>query len=277
MDAQILFKSLCLLVVIAAVFFWFQSDNGPLSTSSVLGMDDSNGWLTAHSQDSRSFDVLETVNAHMLRVEIPWNEVEPSAGAYIWAYQSKSGYMDYDQLFARLEKRGIQPVVVLTGGPAYLNNLYPQQPVSSDKLLERWQNFVSAAVQQFGSQVNYWQIGGVINDPSYWGSLFFPSDESEAQTDADIDLYAKMLKSAYTIIKSANAGDTVILGGLALNENCSNHPLFYLQNLNEITSGTRSTSLISNCRHWIRLPKAQRSTAAASLHSNSAAFPWQIH
>ena len=229
---KFLFKILCLAAAITAALFWFESDGGILADTSPLGMDDSSGWLTGHSQDSKSFDVLETIHSGMLRVEMPWNKVEPSAGAFVWSFQSDTGYVDYKAIFSRLEKRGIQPVVILDGGPVYLSSLYPQQPASTESLLENWQNYVSAAVQQFGSQVDYWQIGGVINDPSYWGSLLYPLDEG-AQAEADLELYVKMLKSAYTIIKSSSAGDTVILGELALNGDCAQHPLFYLQNINE--------------------------------------------
>ena len=229
---KFLFKILCLAAAITAALFWFESDGGILADTSPLGMDDSSGWLTGHSQDSKSFDVLETIHSGMLRVEMPWNKVEPSAGAFVWSFQSDTGYVDYKAIFSRLEKRGIQPVVILDGGPVYLSTLYPQQPASTESLLENWQNYVSAAVQQFGSQVDYWQIGGVINDPSYWGSLLYPLDEG-AQAEADLELYVKMLKSAYTIIKSSSAGDTVILGELALNGDCAQHPLFYLQNINE--------------------------------------------
>jgi hypothetical protein len=227
------FKLLCLTVAVILGFAWLQSDSGILSGSSSLGMDDSTNWLAGNNQDSKAFDVLETINVKMLRVEMPWNKVELTPGAYAWAYQDPSGYMDYDQLFTRLEKRGIQPVVILTGGPVYLNSLYPQQPVSSESLLKDWQGFVSAAVQEYGDRVDYWQIGGVINDPAYWGSLLFPTAGASTQTNADFDLYAKMLKSAYSIIKSASAGDTVILGEMALGGDCSEHPLFYLQNLNQ--------------------------------------------
>ncbi len=228
-----LFKTFCLLIAITAVFAWLQSGGNMLAGSSVLGMDDSGGWLASHSQDSKAFDLLESIETGMLRVELPWNEVELSPGAFVWSYQNESGYMDYDQLFARLEKRGIQPLVVLSGGPAFLSHLYPQQPVSSQSLLENWQNYVSAAVNQFGDQVDYWQLGGVINDPSYWGSLLFPAADADPQADADLELYAQMLKSAYSIIKSASASDMVVLGELELGGDCAEHPLFYLQNLNE--------------------------------------------
>jgi len=229
---KFLFKTLCLVLAAAALFVWLRSDASVLAGASVLGMDDSSGWVTAHSQDAKAFDLLETLNVSMLRVELPWNEVEISPGAFTWTYQSEAGYMDFDQLFNRLEKRGIRPVLVLAGGPAYLSNLYPQQPVSSESLLENYENYVRAAVQQFGHQVDYWQIGDMINDPLSWGQVLFPGTEGASATPDPV-LYAEMLIRAYSIIKSAGAGDTVILGGLDLGGECANHPLFYLQLLDD--------------------------------------------
>jgi hypothetical protein len=231
---KFIFKTVCLLLAAASGIAWFRSDGGGFTGSSAFGMDDSSGWLASNSQDSKAFDVLETINVNMLRVELPWNETELSSGAYIWSYQNESGYMDFNQLFSRLEKRNIQPIAVLSGGPAYLSHLYPQQPVSSESLLENWKNYVRAVVQQFGDQVDYWQIGSAINDSGAWGQVLFPAATTDPQADPDPQLYAEMLKSAYSIIKSSSAGDTVILGDLILGGDCANHPLFYLQNLNEL-------------------------------------------
>ena len=229
---KFLFKTLCLFTAVAALFFWFRSDASVLAGSTALGIDDTGGWLAGNSQNSKAFDVLEAMNVNMLRIELPWDEVELTSGAFVWTYQNEKGYMDYDQLFNRLIKRDIRPVVVLSGGPVYLSHLYPQQPVSKEGLLENWENYVRAAVQQFGKQVDYWQIGGILNDPKYWGRIMFPA-AVDPIADADIELYAEMLKSAYSIIKSASASDTVILGDLALDGDCTNHPLFYLQTLND--------------------------------------------
>ena len=230
---KFMFKTLCLLLAAGGLFFWFRSDASVLAASSALGMDDTSGWLASNSQDSKAFDILESINTNMLRVDMPWNEIERSSGAFSWSYQTGAGYVDYDQLFARLEKRGIQPVVVLSGGPVYLSHLYPQQPVSSESLLENWKNYVRSVVQQYGDQVDYWQIGAGLNDPGSWGALLFPAATTDPQADPDIDLYAEMLKSAYTIIKSNGAGNMVILGDLVLGGDCAYHPLFYLQNLAE--------------------------------------------
>jgi len=230
---KFMFKTLCLLLAAGGLFIWFRSDASVLAASSALGMDDSSGWLASNSQDSKAFDVLESNNTNMLRVDMPWNQIERSSGAFSWSYQTDTGYVDFDQLFARLEKRGIQPVVVLSGGPVYLSHLYPQQPVSSKNLLESWKNYVRAVVQQYGDQVDYWQIGSGLNDMESWGALLFPAATTVPQADPDIDLYAEMLKSAYTIIKSNGPGNMVILGDLALGGDCAAHPLFFLQNLNE--------------------------------------------
>ncbi len=230
---KFLFKTLCMLLAVGGLFFWFRSDASVLAASSALGMDDTSGWLAGNSQDSKAFDILESIDVNMLRVNIPWNEVERSSGAFSWSYQTNIGYVDFDQLFSRLEKRGIQPVVVLSGGPVYLSHLYPQQPVSSQSLLESWKNYVRAVVQQYGDQVDYWQIGSGLNDMESWGALLFPAATTDPLAEPDVDLYAEMLKSAYTIIKSNGVGNTVILGDLALGGDCATHPLFFLQNLDE--------------------------------------------
>ncbi len=230
---KFLFKTLCLVVAVSALFIWFRSDAAVLAGSTALGLDDSSAWLTANSQDSKAFDVLESMNVSMLRVELPWNEVELSPGAFVWSYQTDSGYIDYDQLFKRLERRGIRPVVVLSGGPVYLSHLYPQQPVSRESLLENWQNYVRAAVQQFGDKVDYWQIGTTLNDLETWGQVVFPG-ASKPESEPDIELYAQMLEIAYSAIKSKAGADSVILADLAMGGDCAYHPLFYLQNLDEL-------------------------------------------
>ena len=230
---KFLFKTLCLVLVIAALLIWFRSDATVLASNTALGIDDTGAWLASNSQNSKAFDVLESMNTSMLRVELPWNEVEMSPGAFIWSYQSDSGYMDYDQLFQRLERRNIRPVVVLSGGPSYMSHLYPQQSVSRESMLENWQNYVRAAVQQFGSQVDYWQIGSAINDAHSWGQVMFPG-ATDPEVELDVELYAQMLTSAYNIIKSKAGGDMVILGDLVLDGDCTNHPLFYLQTLSEM-------------------------------------------
>ena len=168
----------------------------------------------------------------MLQVALPWNIVEISPGAFTWVIDRQEGYTDFSLLFKRLVKRGVKPVVVLSG-PQYLSHLYPQQPVHRDQLLANWENYIRAAVQQFGSNVNHWQIGGVINDPAQWGTVLFPGAESPS-SPPDPDLYGEMLKIAYSIIKSAQASDMVLLGELEFTDDCAFHPVNFLQAINDM-------------------------------------------
>jgi len=230
---KFLFKSVCLIIAALAILAVFRGNAGLLGGEAVMGLDDGSGWLTSHSEDTRPFDILESLGSSMLRVEMPWNEVELSPGAFTWSYQSDTGYVNYAQLFNRLEKRGIHPVIVLSGGPMYLSHLYPQQPVNRESMLENWNSFISEVVQQFGGQVDHWQIGSDLNSSAAWGKVLFPSDP-QSESMPDVQLYAEMLKSAYSIIKSASAGDIIILGDLALGGDCADHPLFFLQNLADL-------------------------------------------
>ncbi len=230
---KFLFKAICLVIAAFVLLSVLQGNAVLAGGEAVMNLDDSSGWLTSHSEDTRSFDILETLGSSMLRVEMPWNEVEPSPGAFSWSYQNDAGYVDYAQLFNRLEKRGVHPVIVLSGGPTYLSHLYPQQPVNRESLLENWSSFVSAVVEQFGGQVDHWQIGSDLNSTAAWGKVLFPSD-LQSESTPDVQLYVEMLKSAYSIIKSASAGDVIILGDLALGGDCADHPLFFLQNLADL-------------------------------------------
>lgn len=230
---KFLIKTTLLLLAAAALLVWLRPDASALTGGGVLGMDDSSGWLAANIQSPKPFDILEAVQADMLRVSLPWGEVEPAADAFVWSYQSQEGFKDFDQLLSLLEKRGIQAVLVLEGGPPYSSHLYPQQPVSSEELLARWEGYVRAAVARFGNRVNYWQIGTGINDPASWGSMLFPGEPS-AESPPDPLLYGEMLHRAHTIIKSAQPGDSIILGSLTLGDACDFSPLSYLYALQDL-------------------------------------------
>ena len=229
---KFLTKTLILLLAAGGLFLWLRSDASVLAGASALGMDDSANWLAAGSQDPAPFNLLESAQAGYVRVDLPFNKVAPAPGTFVWAYQDGSGYVDFGQLFDKLDRRGIQPVVVLSGGPVFANHLYPQQPVLHDELLDDWTNYVRAAVQQLGSQVDYWQVGGLINDPEDWGLVVFPAAQVPISAP-DPQLYADMLKVAYSVIKSAQSTDTVLLGGLEFGGDCAFHPLAYLQALSD--------------------------------------------
>lgn len=230
---KFILKTTVILLAAAALFVWFRSDASVLAGASALGMDDSSGWIAVNSQNPEVLDTLEAAQVSMLQIDLPWDTVELSPGVYVWSVKQDEEYTDFDLLFSRLAKHGVKPVVVLSGGPVYLSHLYPQQPVYRDQLLASWENYVRAAVQQFGDNVDYWQIGGVINDPVQWGLVTFPDADSPSAVP-DPGLYGEMLEIAYSVIKSAQASDMVLLGELEFTGDCVFHPANYLQVLNDL-------------------------------------------
>jgi len=216
----------------AGLLLWFQNDARVLAGARPLGMDDSSGWTAANTHNPDVMDTLEAANTSMLRVEIPWEMVEKSPGAFSWRFESAYGSIDLEQVFRRLQRRGIEPVAVLSGGPVYLSHLYPQQPVYRDQLLESFARFAHAAAEQFGEDVDYWQIGTVLNDPNSWGEMLFPG-EKEPQAEPDPILYSEILQTTYHAIKDQDARSSILAGDLVFSADCSLHPNQYLRMLNE--------------------------------------------
>jgi hypothetical protein len=269
---KFLIKTFVTLLAAGGLFTWFRADASVLAGAAALGMDDSSAWLAANSQDPKPFDLLEAVDAGMLRVDLPWNEVNSAPGAFAWAYKSEKGYKDFAQLFTRLDKRGIKPVLVLSGSPSFLNNLYPQQPVLREEFLAGWENYVRAAVQQFGDQVDFWQIGSEINDPAAWGKVIFPSADSPVASPDPV-LYADMLKIAYNAIKSSQAADTVIMGDLVLGGDCAFHPIAYLQALNDLDAWYAFDALSLELPALSETPESASVDACAYAPVQSSGIP----
>ena len=234
---KLLLKIVVILLAAGGLFIWFRTDARVLAGAAALGMDDSSGWVAVNSQHPEVMDTMEAAQVHMLQVVLPWDEIELSPGAYAWAVDRDGGRTDFNVLFSRLEKHLVEPVVVLSGGPTYLSNLYPQQPVYPDQFLANWENYVLAVVQQFGDEVDFWQIGNVINDPEQWGSVVFPGVDAPSAVP-DPNLYGEMLQIAYSVIKSEQASDTVLLGELEFSDDCAYHPVNYLQTLNDMDRWT---------------------------------------
>lgn len=269
---KFLIKTFATLLAAGGLFTWFRTDASVLAGASTLGMDDSSAWLAANSQDPKPFDLLEAIDTGMLRVNLPWNEVGTAPGVFAWAYKSGNGYKDFVQLFARLGKRGIKPVLVLSGSPLFLNSLYPQHPVVREEFLAAWENYVRASVQQFGDTVDFWQIGTDINDPSGWGKMIFPAADSPV-SPPDPALYADMLRIAYNIIKSAQASDTVILGSLVFSGDCSFHPSVYLQALDDLDAWYAFDSLSIELPELSGAPESAQVDDCANTPVQSSGFP----
>ena len=121
-----------------------------------------------------------------LRIDIHWTDVQKSAnGSYNWS--------QYDKVFKAAADKGIKIVAILNNAPSWVDSSF-----SNTASQTAYGNFAKAAAQHFGDTVDYWEI---YNEPNING--------------VNATNYTKMLKAAYTAIKSVDSDDVVITGGLS--------------------------------------------------------------
>ncbi|NMC47805.1 MAG: hypothetical protein GYA52_13340 [Chloroflexi bacterium] len=200
-----------------------------VSGNSPLGMDMSA--MLLHAQDSDQFvDAVEALGVSSLKISIPWQEVELSAGLFTWSITPQTSQIDLDALISKLDQQGIAVTIVLEGFPSYLQyeNLSEESVVST--YLESWQRYVQAVVAQFGDKVDTWQIGSAVNLP-----FELQGQPIAAAVLASPSTYAERLKIAAAVIKAANSADVVVVGGIVSDTgNCLNQPSAFLQSLNTL-------------------------------------------
>lgn len=175
---------------------------------------------------------LDELGIHWVREEIPWSEVELTPGEYRWTYGFDTTYRDFNQMLNIANDHDLEILAVLSTGPVYLPNQYPDQSVDSDQLLKRWQAYVQTVVDRFGDQINYWEIGTEINNPEQWAKVVFPTTPNAAAQPSPF-LYTRMLSTANQIIKQHDPNDVIVLGGLysSTNNNCNSSIYWYLAEL----------------------------------------------
>jgi hypothetical protein len=159
-------------------------------------------------------NAIQQAGAEYVRIEVNWTLIESSADVYDW-----SNVMPLDYFFSSAKTRGLKSVAVVTGFPVYLTGVPDQQTVGA-----RWEKFIQATVDHFGSEVSIWQIGDQINS----------SVGSRSLAQGDPAFYTNMLRSASKIIKRADANNQVWLGSLvsATASTCVMNPLTFLLEIN---------------------------------------------
>lgn len=231
---KFLLKVFLLVTIAVVVFVVFVKAAPSIPRLDGFGMGNSVELRVGAQQTADALDALHNLGVGWVREIIPWNEVQVNPGEFRWQYGTNAGYRDYDQLLVELKNRKMDILAVLDGGPVFLQHTYPDQPVSQERLLEAWRQYVQTAVDQLGSVVNAWEIGDEPNSPEYWGRLLYPTVEN-ATNKPDAALYADMLKIASQVIKAADPQDMVILGGLdlSLGADCSTDAFSFLGQLRQ--------------------------------------------
>ena len=183
------------------------------------------------SYGTGGFDQLASVEnlagVAYVREVLDWSQIEPVQGTYNWTTP-----IPYAAVFTSEKTLGFKVIAVLTGGPVYLAGS-GTAAVDTTQFLLRWADYVQAAVNTLGDQVDIWEIGSQINTSTGMSAFVEPLAPSSSTTP-DPALYAKMLKVANNIIKSADPNDEVWMGSLvsAASSKCAMNPLTFILEVN---------------------------------------------
>ncbi|MAT42519.1 MAG: hypothetical protein CL609_09275 [Anaerolineaceae bacterium] len=231
---SLVYKIAIVAVFVTLIVFLFRTPTTEISPEPLndLGIGTSTHLRVGTDGLSGAYGQLEEMNIHWIREEIPWSEVELNPGEFRFVYGFGNTYRDFNRMLVEAETHDLNVLAVLSTGPVYLPHQYPEQSVDSDQLLKRWQVYVQTVVDRFGDRINYWEIGNEINNPNQWAKVVFPTSQ-QATADPSPFLYARMLTTAYKIIKQHDSNDVVVLGGLlsSTNNNCNTSLYWYLGEL----------------------------------------------
>lgn len=225
------FSLLFVLALLAAVvYIFFIKNSTPLSSPSPIGLDMSS-YLLNGTQDSTQFiDTISALGADNIKIAIPWEEVEQSAGLFTWYINPNGTQIDLNDLVQKLDQKGISVTIILEGFPPYLQYENLSEESVASTYLESWERYVKAVVAQFGNAVDAWQIGETVNLP------FEMQDQLiAAAVLSSPSTYAQRLILASDAIHEAAKNDLVILGGIGSDTgNCINQPSAFLYSINSL-------------------------------------------
>ena len=157
-------------------------------TPGQLGMATPFGELLGSSTADMNAELADyaKLGVDWVRLDIHWDLVQPTkSGGYNWTL--------VDKVFNAIDAAGMNVVAVFNNVPNWLDST-----LSTATSQQALADFSKAAAQRYGSKVDYWEI---LNEQNKHGV-----------TPAN---YTAALKQTYTAIKSVDADDTVITGGLA--------------------------------------------------------------
>jgi hypothetical protein len=223
------FMRLVPLGVLAGVIAILVSSGGSIQSERIEAINFGSGPGSGYA--SGTFDGLlsaqKTAGVGEVFETLDWSQIETSQGTYNW-----TSPIPYAAVFASEKAEGLKIVAVLTGGPTYLA-VADGGTVDSTQFLLRWGAFIQSAVDQFGADVDIWQIGTQINTSIGMSAYLMPSTPS-TKISPDPKLYAQMLKVAAKIIKDADFNDQVWSGSLvsAASTSCAMNPLTFLLEVN---------------------------------------------
>jgi hypothetical protein len=147
------------------------------------------GICNALAGDDALAPLLRGIGAATDRIELRWDEVEPSPGERRWER--------FDRLFAAAERWNLQLLPVLIGAPRWAVDHADRAGAGPPSDWPAWERFVGDAAARYGKRAAAWEVWNEPNIREFWRG--------------SVGEYARLLRTAYPAL-SATA--PVLMGGM---------------------------------------------------------------
>lgn len=161
-----------------------------------LGFADSWIWFLSPDDVNHQFDLMAQTGVHSARIMFPWAGIQPNPDAWDWGQA--------DLIVNAANARGIAVVALLNSTPGWATGGGPAI-TAPPATPEMYGTFAGAFASHFAGRVAAYEVWNEQNAAQFWAGPQGPQPER----------FAALLKAAYPAIKAADAGATVVAGGLA--------------------------------------------------------------
>lgn len=149
----------------------------------------------------QDYKEMASLGVQIVREDLPWAEIQTGIDTYDLNY--RDGQLR--KALSAAKKHKLKVLGILSYAPN--SNI----KIDSDTdFINLWKAYVQKVVDEFGDQIDYWEVGNDIN--VWWHKV-------RGKPEFEVGLYMNMLKSAYEIIKLKDPSDVVIMGSLVNTDN----------------------------------------------------------
>jgi len=149
--------------------------------------------------------LLTGTHAGWERVELRWERINPSPGAWRWEH--------YDELVAAYDDLGFKQLGLLAYSVGWASGRGGSEAVLGPPTdLDAWEEYVRRTVQRYSDRIEAWEVWNEPDVAFFWGG----------RDGGDPGVYLELLRRAHRAIKSVDPDATVMNGGLTGTERGAN-------------------------------------------------------
>jgi hypothetical protein len=167
------------------------------------------GVVPAHPPEADEFQIMGDGKVGSYRFQVDWARIQPTeGGAYDWS--------SVDIQVLNAASNGMQLLPILYGTPDYASGNHREPPLGSNDDKQAWKDFLTAAVQRYGPEGEFWQANPAV-DPhpvEQWQIWNEQNSPTYYEPKPSPKGYAELLKISDEAIGEVDPGADIVLGGM---------------------------------------------------------------